>query len=159
MKQKKPTPKISDGQPKGPSSPEEAREWLEAAARHLSEWPTASRRLRFVGYALLQYLTEDDKGEPRLRNALGLVYPPGRPRTCKELMSERERGRKIVKAKDAGKQWHMIGEEVGLKDKRSLQRIYKKFAPLFTKEKRLAELDRAMKEFFEEESLQGSKSS
>lgn len=81
MPKKKPSHKIPESEHKGPSSPEEAREWLEAAARHLSEWPNASRGLRFVGYAIKQYLS----GRARtLEAALGLNKKLGVPGWPKE---------------------------------------------------------------------------
>jgi hypothetical protein len=62
-----------DREVKQPSSPDEAREWLQGAADYLSAVPNASNRLRFVGRALTDYLKGDRKGEQSLRQALGLV--------------------------------------------------------------------------------------
>ena len=136
---------------KAPSSPDEAREWLKAVADHLLAFPNGSSRFRFVGNRIKKYLRNHEKYD--LYRELGLVEPPGRRRTFQERMSERDRGHKIVKSKQDGKRWHEIGEQVGLKDTRSLKRIFKKYSSLLTKEKQLAVIDRAMKDFLREESL------
>ena len=142
---------------KSPSSPVEAREWLQAVADHLITWPNASSRFRFVGRRLKKYLRDPETLD--IRKELGLVSPVGRPSSFKERMRRRERGRKIVQLKDAGRQWRMIGKEVGMKDKRSLKRIYDEYSPLLMKEKQLAEVDRAIMTFLKEEPLQRPKSS
>ncbi len=63
MPRKKPTldrlalfSKIPENKLKRPSSPEEARQWLERAALHLTTFHNAGPSLQFVGCALLQYL-------------------------------------------------------------------------------------------------------
>lgn len=142
---------------KAPSSPDEAREWLQAVAEHLLAWPNASPRFRFVGFRIKRYLRDPETHD--LHKELGLVNPVGRPSNFQTRMREREQGRKIVTLKGAGKPWHLIGDEVGLKDKRSLKRLYDKYSILFTEENRLAELDRIMKKDLNEKTRQRLKSS
>jgi len=67
---------------KAPSSPKEARKWLQAVADHLLAWPNASVRFRFVGYALKKYIRDPETRH--LYKELGLAAPdskrgPGRP--------------------------------------------------------------------------------
>lgn len=142
---------------KAPSSPDEAREWLLAVATHLITWPNASSRFRFMGYRIKRYLRDPETHD--LHKELGLINPVGRPSKFQIRMGERNRGRIIVKLKDAGKSWRLIGDEVKLDDKRSVKRLYDKYSILLLKERQLAILDRAMKQFLTEETRQLLKSS
>lgn len=133
---------------KAPSSPDEAREWLLAVANHLVKLPHASSSFRFIGRRIKRYLCHPETRD--LYKELGLVNPVGRPSSFQTRMREREQGRKIVTLKNAGKPWHLIGDEVGLRDKRSLKRLYDKYSALLPKEQQLERLDRCMKKFLQE---------
>ena len=83
MPRKKPTldalavfPKLPQHKLKAPSSPREAREWLQRVALHLLSWPNTGNSFQFVGSALVEYLKSEDGGEESLCNALGLTQPP-----------------------------------------------------------------------------------
>lgn len=130
-----------------PKSPEEAKEFLRAVADHLSNVPYASGRFRFVAMAIKRFLRNSKRG---LSQELALVAPPGRPSTFQERMRKKERGRKIVQSKHAGNQWYKIADEVGLKDKRSVKKIYKEFAPQLEKEERLAHISKDVEAFLRE---------
>lgn len=117
--------------------------------------PLQDPPFRFVAYAIKRYPRgskhlEVERARNLLYRALELVEPPGRRQTFKERMSQRDRGRKTITLKQTRKPWHLITAEIGLKDNRSTKRIYKKT----TKEKQQLELDRAMKEILDEESVQ-----
>jgi hypothetical protein len=55
--------------PPRPADPEEAKQWLSALVSHLSNFPHASRRLRFIAYAINEFLS----GRETLSKALGLT--------------------------------------------------------------------------------------
>lgn len=134
-----------------PSDPTQAKEWLGHVAEHLSKVHYAGPAYRFVAAAIKRYLRGSrglnvERARNLLYSELALVERPGRRHTFQERMAERERGRKAVTLKESKKPWHMIAEEIGMKDKRSVQRIYKKT----TREKQQAEMDRDMKEFLKE---------
>lgn len=78
---------------KRPSGPEQAKEWLRDVADHLSNRPNAGPGFRFVAYAIKRYL-RDSKGRD-LRKELGLIHPPGKPRTFQERTAEMNTARKI----------------------------------------------------------------
>lgn len=135
-----------------PSTPQQAREWLAEAARHLTTWPGGAGSLRFVGSALRRFLQSSnvanvDKGRNLLYKELGLVAPPGRRSTFKERMTARERGRKIIILKRQRKAWHKIAEEVGLKDERTVKYLYEK---ALLEEQQL-QLDHDISEFLKKE--------
>src|SRR5690349_696799 len=74
--------------PPRPADPEEAKEWLRALADYLSALPKASRRLRFIAYAINEFLS----GKETLSKALGLTVKkkntrPGRPTTPPETVT------------------------------------------------------------------------
>jgi hypothetical protein len=114
MPTKKPTldsvvrlPAVSENKLKGPSSPEEAREWLEAAARHLSEWPNASRRFRFVGYALAAALKRGAHDKESLLHALRLIPSTG---------AKRRRGNQPVSLESVRGIAKMLGKKASIPD-------------------------------------------
>ena len=131
---------------KHPSDPEQAKGWLRGVADHLSNFPNAGPSFRFVAYAIKKYLRA-----PKSRNLskeLGLVNPVGSPGNFQARMTERKRGRIVVRLRDEGKSWPDIGEAVGLQDKRSVKRLYDKYSPLLQKQCQLDRISAEMKEFF-----------
>lgn len=133
---------------KRPSDPEQAQEWLRRAADHLDDYYenyNGGPPFRFVADAIKRYL-EDPKTRS-LHHELGLVYPVGSPGSSdpRSRMAERKRGHKVVMLRNAGKSWGDIGDEVGLKDKRSVKNLYKKYSPLLPKVLQRERMGRAMK--------------
>ncbi len=126
-----------------PANPKEAREWLKELADFLSTYPNASRQFRFIAYAIKRFLRNGDEGN--LRKELGLVNPVGNPSSFQVRMRTRERARTIIELKDKGTPWHLIGEKVGLSDKRSLKKLYAEYTAIFRKEKLLAGIAKELK--------------
>jgi hypothetical protein len=62
--------------PPRPADPEEAKQWLRALVCHLSDFPHASRRLRFIAYAIDEFLS----GRQTLSKALGLTVKKNNPK-------------------------------------------------------------------------------
>src|SRR5262245_19697353 len=95
---------------KRPSDPKQAKQWLNDVADHLSNLPNAGPSYRFVAFAIKRTLR---KGQPEdLCRELGLVYPPGRPRTFQERRSEMDIARKIDALRRNGVRMPQIEEKL-----------------------------------------------
>lgn len=116
-------------------------------ADHFSNLVNAGPDYRFVAYAIKRYL-RDSKARD-LRKELGLIYPPGKPRTFHERKEDMNTARKIDALIRAGETWRHVEEKLGM-DKRTLERIYERHSDRFRKEERLAPLDRAVREVLRE---------
>jgi hypothetical protein len=132
---------------KRPSDPEQAKEWLRDVADHLSNRLNAGPGYRFVAYAIKRYL-RDSKARD-LHKELGLIYPPGKPRTFQERKEETDTARKIDVLIRAGETWPQVEEKLGM-DRRTLERIYERHSARFRKEETRAPLDRAVREVLRE---------
>jgi hypothetical protein len=131
---------------KRPSDPEQARKWLREVADHLSNFPNAGPGYRFVAYAIKRFLRSNTRN---LSKELGLIYPPGKPRTFQERSANMDTARKIDALIRAGEKWPQVEEKLGM-DKRTLERIYERHSDRFREEERLAPLDRAVREVLRE---------
>jgi hypothetical protein len=132
---------------KRPSDPEQAREWLNDVADHLSSLPNSGPSSRFVAFAIKRTLR---KRRPEdLSKELGLIYPPGRPRTFKDRRLDTDIARKIDALIRNGSRWPQIEEKLNM-DRRTLERIYERHEARFRKEERLAQVGRAAREVLRE---------
>ena len=115
---------------KEPSSPQEAREWLQAATDYLSQVPNSSHALQFVAHGINEFLK--GKGKISLDAAFGMTPKRGAPRNPSKVKTRLTLAQKIFALRLVGKSWYDIEKELENQgyqniDARSLRRTYEEF--------------------------------